>query len=80
MGANMASPLYFIEHQGLRARYFLEVDRDENSRASVIELIRTREADPVKVIEVDEAAGTVRDVTEEFIHCAKWGDHVQAAE
>jgi len=64
----MANPIYFIEHQGLRARYFLEVDRDENSREAVIGLIRTREADPVKVIEVDEAAGTVRDCTAELIN------------
>jgi hypothetical protein len=60
-------PLYFIEHQGRRGRWFLELDRDENSRAAVIEAIRTKNADPVKILEVDEDAGTVRDVTDELV-------------
>lgn len=59
-------PLYFIEHQGTRSRYFLETDRDENSRDAAIALIRSNEAKPVKVLEIDEAAGTCRDVTEEL--------------
>jgi hypothetical protein len=69
-------PIYLVEHQGLRARYFVETDRDSNSRAQVIGLIRSGEVNPVKVIEVCEDEGTVRNVTEEFLHCAKWGDHV----
>lgn len=60
-------PIYLIEHQGRRARYFLETDRDNNSRKAVIELIRSGEAKPVKVLEIDEDAGTVRDVTDELI-------------
>jgi hypothetical protein len=59
-------PIYLIEHQGIRARYFLETDRDSNSRKAVIDLIRTGEAKPVKVLEIDEDAGTVRDVTDEL--------------
>lgn len=60
-------PLYFVEHVGRRGvRWFPELDRDSNSRSAVIDLIRTREVDPIKVLEVDEVAGSVRDVTEEL--------------
>ncbi len=61
------APLYFVEHQGKRARYFPEVDRDSNSLAAVIDLIIKGEVDPVKVLEVDEAEGTCRDVTAEIM-------------
>lgn len=60
-------PIYLIEHQGRRARYFIEIDRDSNSRSDVIEMIRTKQCDPVKILEVDEDAGTVRDVTEDMV-------------
>jgi len=60
-------PIYLIEHQGIRARYFLEIDRDSNSRSSVIEMIRAKQCDPVKILEVDEDAGTVRDVTDDLV-------------
>lgn len=78
----MPAPLYFVEHQGkhVRGKWFIELDRDSNSRAAVIEMIRSGEVDAVKVLEIDEEANSCRDVTEEFKHCAKWGDHVQAAE
>ena len=73
----MAHPVYFIESDlGRLGRVFIETDRDSNSRSHVIGLIRSGEVKPVKVIEVCEDEGTVRDVTEEFVHCAKWGDHV----
>jgi hypothetical protein len=64
---NRPSPLYFVEHQGRRARYFPETDRDSNSRRAVIDLIRTLEVNPVKVLEVDEVEGTCRDVTEDLL-------------
>jgi hypothetical protein len=60
-------PIYLIEHQGRRARYFLEIDRDSNSRASVVQMIREKQCDPVKIIEVDEDAGSCRDVTDELV-------------
>jgi len=65
----MTNPLYFIETQSPRIRgpWFTEVDRDTNSRAAVIDLIRTGEVDPVKVLEIDEDAGSCRDVTEEIV-------------
>jgi hypothetical protein len=70
--------LYFIETKSARlGRWFIECDRDSNSRDSAIKMIRSGEVDPVKVLEIDEGAGTCRDVTEEFLHCAKWGDHVE---
>lgn len=72
----MTNVLYFIETQSSRlGRWFIECDRDSNSRADAIELIRSGEVDPVKVLEICEDEGTCRDVTDEFIHCAKWGDH-----
>jgi hypothetical protein len=61
------SPLYFVEtqHSSL-GRWFIECDRDKNSRAQIIGLIRSGEVDPVKVLEVIEDEGTCRDVTEEL--------------
>jgi hypothetical protein len=73
----MTNPIYLIEHQGKVGRYFIECDRDTNSRQFAIGLIRSGEVNPVKVLEVVEDEGTCRDVTEEFLHCAKWGDHAQ---
>ena len=59
--------LYFVEHNfGRLGRAFLELDRDSNSRAAIVEMIRSGEADPVSILEIDEAAGTCRNVTEEL--------------
>ena len=53
--------LFFVEHNfGRLGRAFLELDRDSNSREAVLNLIRTREVDPVCVLEVDEEAGIIR--------------------
>lgn len=65
-------PLYFIEHAGRRSKWFLELDRDDNSRASVIDAIRTGNAVPVKILEVIEPCadfpfGYVTDVTAELL-------------
>ena len=62
----MTNPLYFVETQGRRARWFIECDRDTNSRKHVIGLIRTGEVSPVKVLEIDEESGSCRDVTDEL--------------
>ena len=49
------------------------VGRDYDSRAAadgreaVVSLIRSGEIDVVKVIEIDEVAGTCRDVTDEIV-------------
>lgn len=72
----MPNPIYLIEHQfrnGTRA--FIETDRDDNSRQHAIDLIRSGEVNAFKVLEVNEGEGTCRDVTDEIVHCAKWGDH-----
>lgn len=63
------SPLYFAEAllPRTRARVFLELDRDDNSRADIVARIRSGEIDPVKIIEVDEEDGRVRDVTDEIV-------------
>ena len=64
-----SSVLYFVEQRTARVRgaWFGELDRDTNSRQSTIDAIRTGEVDPVKVLEVDERAGTCRDVTDEIM-------------
>ena len=62
------SPLYLPECAfGRYGNAFRETDRDSNSRAAVIDLIRTGEIEVVKIIEVDEVAGTCRDVTDELV-------------
>jgi hypothetical protein len=62
------SPLYLAECRfGRFGNAFRETDRDSNSRSEIIDLIRTGEIDVIKVIEVDEVAGTVCDVTDELV-------------
>lgn len=64
----MAHPLYLIEADlGRIGRVFIETDRDSNSRARAIYLIRSGEVKPIKVLEVCEDEGTVRDVTDELV-------------
>lgn len=68
MGQDMANPLYLIEASfGRLGRAFIETDRDSNSRAHVIELIRSGEVNALKVIEVIEDEGTVRDITADIL-------------
>jgi hypothetical protein len=68
-------PLYFVENDfGKLGREFVELDRDKNSRADVVRLIRNGSLSPVKVIEVIEPCedfprGQVLDVTAEL--CAE---------
>ena len=59
---NRPATLYFIEHNyGRLGRAFRELDRDTNSREAALNLIRSGEVNPVRVLEVDEECGTVRD-------------------
>ena len=62
------STLYFIEIAGLkiRGKWFLECDRDE-TRADVIDTIQLYGAQVLKVLEINEADGTCRDVTEQMM-------------
>lgn len=61
-------PLYLVEHAGRReGPYFPGLDRDSNSRASIIEQIRTRELDPLVIYALDETEMTFKDVTEELV-------------
>jgi hypothetical protein len=69
-------PIYFVEHQGLKARYFVETDRDDNNLNSIIGMIRSGELKPVKILEVDEESGTVENITEEVMSIA---NHFQQA-
>ncbi len=71
--------LYLIEANfGRLGRSFIETDRDQNSRASVIALIRSGEVDPVMVLEIDEDAGTCRDVTAEICGEASYANAMAA--
>ena len=68
---NNPQPLYFVETLGTTRstyghRWFVELDRDRNSRDFVIGLIASGEVEAVKVLEVDEVEGTCRDVTLEM--------------
>ena len=61
------APLYLAEcHLGRLGNVFIETDRDSNSRAHIIDLIRKKEIDVIKVLEIDEVEGRCRDVTEEI--------------
>ncbi|HYM31834.1 MAG TPA: hypothetical protein VEU47_11065 [Candidatus Cybelea sp.] len=61
------SPLYLAEcRYGRLGHAFRETDRDSNSRAEIIDLMRTGEIEAIKVLEIDEVEGTCRDVTLEL--------------
>jgi hypothetical protein len=68
-GAGNSPILYFVEttFNNVRGRAFIECDRDTNSRAHIIGLIRTGEVNPVKILEVIEDEGTCRDVTADIL-------------
>ena len=56
--------LYFIEcSYGRLGNAFRETDRDSNFRNAALGLIRSGEISAIKVLEVNEDAGTVRDCT-----------------
>ena len=60
-------PLYLAEcRYGRLGNAFRETDRDRNSRSEIISLMVSREIEAIKVLEIDEEAGTVRDVTLEL--------------
>jgi hypothetical protein len=63
------SPLYFVEVIGQRtgASYFGEVDRDDNSLSAIVDAIISGEVDPIKILMIDEAAGTCVDVTDDIM-------------
>jgi hypothetical protein len=62
----MSLPLYFVECRGRSGnRFFLELDRDDNSAGAVRCLIRHDDS-VIKVLEVCEDEGTCRDVTEDI--------------
>jgi hypothetical protein len=61
-------PLYFAEcHYGKLGVEFESLDRDKNSRAEVVRQIRNGGINPIKILEVDETAGTCRDCTDEIL-------------
>lgn len=64
----MPNPLYFAEcNYGRLGVEFQPTDRDDNSRDAIIRQIRNGGIDVIKVLEIDEDAGTCRDVTDELI-------------
>ena len=64
----MPMPLYFAEcSYGRLGNEFQACDRDKNSRAEIVREIRSGGIHPIKILEVDEEAGSVRDVTDELI-------------
>lgn len=67
----MAHPLYFVEteHSGI-GRWFIELDRDTNSRDNVIRMIRSGEV-VIKVLEIVEDEGSCRDVTAELVEASQ---------
>jgi len=63
----MPNHLFFAECKyGRLGNEFQATDRDDNSREAMIRLIRVGGVDVIKVLEVDETAGTCRDVTAEL--------------
>ena len=64
----MPLPLYFAEcRYGRLGNEFQATDRDKNSRAEIVREIRSGGINPIKILEIDEDAGTCRDVTEELL-------------
>lgn len=66
--ASNPAPLFMVEcSYGRLGREFQATDRDANSRVEIVRQIRSGSIDPVKILEIDEVAGTCRDVTEELL-------------
>ena len=85
------SPLYFVEHEFGRSlsrnlgRAFLETDRDTNCRAAIIRCIRTKEINPVKILQIIEPCddfprGDIVDVTAELIAAAEHSEPAEVVE
>jgi hypothetical protein len=66
----MTNSLYFVENQFRSGRAFLELDRDQNSRKAIIDMIRSGEILSVKILEVIEDENSCRDVTAEIMEAA----------
>ena len=64
----MTNLLYFIEVSGqkIRGKWFLETDRDD-TRADVLDTINIYQGHVLKVLEVNEADGTCRNVTDQMV-------------
>lgn len=61
-------PLLFVECKyGRLGVEFQATDRDQNSRAEIVRQVRSGEIDVLRVLEVDEADGTCRDVTADIL-------------
>ena len=62
------SVLYFIEVSGqkIRGKWFLETDRDD-TRADVLDTINIYQGHVLKVLEVNEAECSCRDVTADML-------------
>lgn len=66
--ASRPHPLYLVEcNYGHLGHAFQETDRDDNSRVEIVRQIRNGSVDIVKVLEIDEIAGTCTDVTDELL-------------
>lgn len=77
----MSSPLYFAEcRYGKLGDEFQATDRADNSRDAIIRLIRAGGVDVIKILEIDEDAGTCRDVTAEFHAAAAKGRELPSLE
>lgn len=65
----MTNPIYFVRADfGRFGTAFVERAPEDCDRASTLRLLRSGEWDrPVQVLEVDLAAGSVRDVTAELL-------------
>jgi hypothetical protein len=63
----MTKPIYLVEVQNRIGRYFIETDRDSNSLNGILDMIRSGEINPVKILEVDEDMNRVEDITEEVL-------------
>ena len=64
----MPKPLYLVEcSYGRLGNAFRETDRDTNSLAGILELIRSGEIKPVKILEIDEEMNRVEDITAEVM-------------
>lgn len=64
----MANPIYMVEcSYGRLGNAFRETDRDSNSLQGILDMIRSGEINPIKILEIDEEAGRVEDITSEVM-------------
>lgn len=72
---------YWIIMVDFGRRGYEAIVHPEDSRSDTIARVKEAIGDGYPIAHIKFVDGDeIQDVTDEFLHCAKWGDHMMAAE